>query len=520
MAAQSSPLTGPIDPRDTLFSTDALDSGSVAGRATRGALLTVLSTALKIVVQFGSIAILARLVPPNEFGVVAMAMPIVAIAVSLSRFGLAQAIVQRPHVTHALATTLFWANLTLATVVAAVVFWLSPLAGAFYGDPRVPGVFAALTLSILFAGAVTQYMGILRRQMRFKVIEACTLTAELVGMVAAVIAATYGASYWAIVLQHVLIQAVALAGLGIATGWLPSLPPLRAVRWREARSSIALGGYLAGFGLLNQVLHGLGSVISGRVLGDVAAAAYFRAWTLGYYPEGRFGSPLAGVFVPALSRATGDAAAFRALYATLLRRLSLFLMPVGAVFLAGGDVIVAIVLGSQWQAAQPLLMWLGLMVLLAPLSTSVNWALTAVGATRQLMVYGLLSLIAVGGALMVGAERGLVTMTAAYTLTGLLVQGPMLLVLAIRYTPLQRRTVADRYGRDLVVFLALAGLAYLLREALAPLGLFQALGPLGVISPLIVVGAAVGMGSAAYGLLDPALRPDLMYVIRRVLPSR
>lgn len=499
------------DRRDAMFSTAALSQDSLSGRATRGAVLTVVSTGIKVAVQFGSIAILARLVPPGEFGVVAMAMPIVAIAVSLSRFGLSQAIVQRPDVTHALATTLFWANLGLASVIGLAVLLLSPLAASFYGDARVPGVFAALTLSVLFGGAVTQYMGILQRQMRFKAIEACMLAAEIAAMAAAVIAAALGASYWAIVLQHVLLQGITLIGLVIATRWVPSPPPLVAARWRQARSSLALGGYLAGFGLLNQVVHGLGTVISGRTLGDVAAASYFRAWTLGYFPEGRVGSPLAGVFIPSLSRAKDTPETFEILYATLLRRLSLFVMPVGAVFLASGDAIVAILLGPEWTASQPLLMWLGLMALQAPLSTSLNWALTASGATRLLMLHGVLSLALVGGALIVGATYGLVAMTAAYALTGLLLQGASLLWFAHRGTTLRVGRVAARYARDVAVFLCIAGAAYAGRTVLEPLP---------PVLALLAVGTIVGVCSLGYGFADPLLRPDLVGILRQTLPRR
>lgn len=502
---------GTADRRDAMFSTAGLSHDSLSGRATRGAVLTVLSTGVKIAVQFGSIAILARLVPPGEFGVVAMAMPIVAIAVSLSRFGLSQAIMQRSDVSHALATTLFWANLGLASVIGLTVLLLSPLAATFYADARVSGVFAALTLSILFGGAVTQYVAILRRQMRFKAVEACMLAAEIAAMAAAVIAAALGASYWAIVLQHVLLQGVALAALTIATGWLPSSPPLTAAHWRQARSSLALGGYLAGFGLLNQIMHGLGTVISGRMLGDVAAASYFRAWTLGYFPEGRIGSPLAGVFIPSLSRAKDTPETFEKLYTTLLRRLSLFVMPVGAVFLAGGDTIVAILLGPEWTAAQPLLMWLGLMVLQAPLSTSLNWALTASGATRLLMQHGMLSLALVGGALMAGAAHGLVAMTAAYALTGLLLQGSSMLWFAHRGTTLRIGRVAARYARDVAVFLCIAGAAYAVRTVLEPVP---------PVLELLAVGTIVGVGSLGYGFADPLLRADLVGILKQILPKR
>lgn len=497
----------PDDPRDALFSTADLDHGGLGARAASGAAWAMSATALKIVLQFGSVAVIARFVPPSEFGVAAMAIPIMTIMMGLSQFGLAHPIIQRPFVTHTLANTLFWANIALGGTITAVVIALSPLAAVFYGEPRVGAVFVALTLSVLFAGALVQYSAILRRRMRFRALEAVLLASEATGAFVGVVAAMAGASYWAVVGQQVTIHGASLLAMIVVTGWRPSPPPLRAAHWAAARESIGFGGAVAVYSLLNQATQSLGSVISGRMLGEAAAATYYRGWTLSNYPEARLTSALSGAFLPALSRAVEDPAMFRLIYADILRRLAMLLMPLGSLLVTGGDLLIAVLLGPQWVASGPVLSWLGLLALAAPLNASLIWALIASGAARLLTLHGAFSLLAVGAAMAFAAGHGLRAMAAAYGLTALCVLAPALLTLAARGTALDPRAVGKRFLGDLAGALATIAVVTALRQALESPSLTL---------QIIVVGCAIAVCQSLIIMIDPGNRRDMVAVARRM----
>lgn len=495
------------EPRDRLFSTHDLRMDDVARRSTSGALWAMAAAALKVVVQLGSVAVIARLVPPAEFGLVAMVLPLVMIGVSLSNFGLAMAIIQRPQVTHRLANTLFWANIALALTICGVLLASSPLVAQFYEEPKVGPVLAVLSLSILFSAALVPYYAIIRRQMRFRAAETVTVLAEFLAAAIAVTAAWAGASYWAVVTQQILFPALSVLGLIMATRWRPSPPPLERAMWGEARGAITFGGFVALSGLLTQAMQSLGTVIAGRMFSEAAAGAYFRGWTLANYPAARFGIALGGALVPGLSRASTDDAAFRRLYMDTLRRVAFLLAPLGVLIVSGADLIVALLLGPMWTEAGPILGWLGLLALGAPLTLTLGWAMSAVGAARLLAANAAIGLVLVGSAMALTTHLGLNMMAAAYGLATVCALGPIMIFFASRCTPLDIMAICRRHGVNLAVAGAAIALTVAVRRALT-LNL--------VIADLALVGVVIGVCYVSFSLIDPALRRDAVALMTRL----
>ena len=123
-------MTAPDAYRD-YFDVSHLAQGN-AQRAGRAGRLVLIIAAFKLVAHLASTIILARLVPPEEFGIAALAMPVVLIAISLSQFGLVEPIVQRPVITHTLVNSLFWANMALGVGFGGLVALLAWPAAATY----------------------------------------------------------------------------------------------------------------------------------------------------------------------------------------------------------------------------------------------------------------------------------------------------------------------------------------------------------------------------------------------------
>lgn len=136
------------DPRDALFSAEHLmqDLGRRTGNA---AVLLLTMSGLRVLQQVLAVTVIARLISPGEYGVYALAMPSVVLAMALSNFGLPQAIIQRKDMTHRLASTLFWLNVLFGLMAMVVVASLSWWAAGFFDEPRLVPVFQAISLAIL-----------------------------------------------------------------------------------------------------------------------------------------------------------------------------------------------------------------------------------------------------------------------------------------------------------------------------------------------------------------------------------
>ncbi|MBE3640528.1 lipopolysaccharide biosynthesis protein [Mangrovicoccus algicola] len=504
-----SPTPPPADPRDALFRID-LEARQLA-RAAGGASVYVLFMAfLKAAQQLGSIAIIARLVPPEDFAVFALAMPGVVLATVLSNFGLPQAIIQRREITHAQVSALFWCNALLGLAASLVLAAIAVPAAGWFDEPRVTPIFLAISASVLLAAMAGQYVAIMRRTLRIRVSERATLAAELGATAVAIVTALMGWSYWAPVLQQIAIPVFTLILLMAATRWLPSGP--RRADFTGIGAALSFGGYVAGSSILTRMSQYIGTTIIGVMLGPTPTALYYRATNLAMLPQRRVMVPLSSVFTPTLSRLQDDPAALNAMFARLVSRADLLMNPVAVGLACGAPWIVALMLGPDWEAVTPLLFWSSLFTLGAGLRNGLQYLFFACGQSRPFFWVSVLRFAVVSLSLWLLAPRGIEAMIAAYMLAELVVILPALVAVADRTTPVRWRAVLRFCWAD---FAFAIGLWAVLQALVVP-----HLAGWSALPALAVLGLLIGAAYAAKVLASRELRGEARRLIRRALSRR
>lgn len=496
------------DPRDAVFQTEGLKA-ELSRKTGQSSVTVILYAGFKLAVQLITTAILARLILPGEHGIVAMAMPALIIARGLSEMGLPQAIVQRAEITHRLVSTLFWINAVLGLAFGALMVLLAEPAARFYGTPEVANVFRALGVCLVCFSLVGQYTGILRRQLRIRSIERSSLVANIASVLVAIIMAFMGYGYWALVVQMVLNPALNLLLLIWQAKWLPSLP-WASDRLSEAKSSLSFGGYLLGSRLITDLVNNAPLIVAGRVFSESAIGLYYRAALFSRLPQSKITGPLGGLYMASLSRLQDQPEAFREMYERIMTRLGLIIVPVALLMITCPDLIVAILLGPNWLESGPILGWLALNILTATAMNGFLWSLTAMGETRALFFYRLISLLIVPPVLILGAQYDIVTLVSFFVLTFVLVLFPMLAALALWKTPLTLGTLKRAYLAQ--------GLQALLLFALVT-GLRGLLPPLHMLVEFILCGAVIGILSGGAALLNPAQRKDILTALKSLKSS-
>lgn len=496
--SSASPAPPGGDPRDAFFDVSGLKKGMgrKVGKASIGVLVISFT---KVALLFGGIMITARLIPPAEYGIFALAMPAIAIALSLSNFGLPQAVVQRATITHAEVSTLFWLNTLFSVVMGLIVVACAGLAARIFNQPEVADVYRVIALSIVFSAMLGQYGAIMRRRLKIVEFEKLILAGDIAGLVVAVITALAGWSYWALVAQQIVSQAVPLGLAMWRTGWTPS--SLAQARFGQVIDAVAFGGYIAGMGILNRLMTYTGTVVAGAMLGPAATGVYTRAVRLGNLPPLRIMQPLSGTIMPAFSRLQDDPDALRAMFVRMISRANLILLPVAVIVAAGADPLVAILLGPDWSAAGPLMFWLSIMTLRAGANHGLRYALLSHGHSRALFLTALIRFGVVIAAIWTGAGYGLEAMTAAYMLAELFITLPMMMILATWLTPVTFGTIARA---------SLGGIGFaVLLAAMLILLVNPRIADLPALVEMIVL---IGLTGLAYGLMIlaiPSLRKDV-----------
>lgn len=458
------------------------------GRSVRGGAVTVAAQIVKMMAQFAAIAVLARLLEPSAFGLVAMTAATVAFLELFKDLGLSAATVQRPVLTHAQISTMFWLNVALGMLAASLTAALAPLLAWFYGERALIDITLCLALGFIVSGLSTQHMALLRRQMRFGALAFLQVGAELVGMAAAIGAALAGAGYWALVVQRLAWVVVLTTGSWCLCAWRPS----RAGPLRDVRELLHFGSNVAASNLIGLLARSADQILIGWFWGAAALGLYERASKLVLVPLNNINAPLHAVVMPALSRAAEEPMRHRRAYLGMVEKLAMVTMPAGALLVTAPDWIVSLALGPQWMATAPVLAWLGVTAIYQPVTYTLSWLLMSQNRAREMSAFSVFNAIVLIASIAVALPYGMEAVAAAYALSGLCLRVPALLWIigrrgGIRASEIVRALLPS----SLAAFLSLGGI-YALRQSTA----LDGVGPVAGLA--VAVGLTMCLALACY----------------------
>ncbi|WP_031340909.1 lipopolysaccharide biosynthesis protein [Xanthomonas maliensis] len=470
---------------------------SLGSRAAGGAAVTMIGQSAKMVVQFGGIVLLARLLTPYDYGLMAMVTAIVGAAEILRDFGLSAAAVQAKHVSREQRDNLFWINSGIGLLLSIVVFASAHLIANFYKEPALVTISQALALTFLLNGMTTQYRAHLSRALRFGQVALSDVGAQVLGLVAAVAAALAGWGYWALVVQQVV---QALVNLAIAVGcarWLP-----RGYR-RDAPMAafMSFGWNLMAAQLLGYASRNVGQVIIGWRTGPDALGLYNRAFQLLMMPLNQINAPATSVALPVLSQLQDDRERFSAF---LLRGQTVMVHLIVALFsfaCALAFPLIVLVLGKQWRAAVPLFQVLTLGGIFQTAAYATYWVFLAKGLMREQLVYSLVGRVLLIACIFAGSQWGAMGVSVGYTI-GLFLIWPLSLIWIGRITDVPVMPLFHNAMRAIVAY-GLAGAAAYAASVRIGGPLWEQLG----------VGAAAMALSCLLLLVWPAFRRDVVSII-------
>jgi PST family polysaccharide transporter len=350
----------------------------------RGGIVSVASEAVDFFLRLGSLVLLARMLTPEDFGLVSMVTAITGFAVYFKDFGLASAVVQSPDVTRPQLDTLFWVNAAAGLVTAALIVAVAGPIAAFFQEGRLVAITLAMATTFVWSGLANQHQALLRRGMCFGRIAAVQLTASLLSIVLAATMAASGYGYWALVWREVSRTVFMTIGAWIAFPWVPGRPVPGAGVGRFVR----FGAYVTGPNVMSLLTSSLDHVIVGRFFGAQQLGFYRQGVQLVLAPMNQLLFPVRSVAEAALSRLQGDADAYRRYYRSILCALALPTVPLGLFFAVLAAEIVSEVLGPQWMGAVPVLRILGIAAFLRPALATSGGVMVTCGHSKRFFWQG------------------------------------------------------------------------------------------------------------------------------------
>ena len=422
----------PLNPLDV-----ELDLPTMKRRSLHGASTTFLSQFAKFGLQFAAQIVLARLLDPAQYGLVALAAPILGFVQTLNDLGLGQAIIQKPQITQAQVSSLFWINVALSLILSAAVVGLAPGVAWLYGEPRLQAVTVTLGCLIFVTALSLQPTSLLSRQMRFVPLAIIDISCVFASAVVGITMAWRGFGYWSLVWMQVASSLTGLVLTWSFSGWRPSWPR----RTPGLGPLIRFGAHLTGANLAGFFSSSADNIIVGLFAGTVQLGFYDRAYKLVAQPLQQIMTPVSRIAVPLLSRLVGTEETYRPTYLWMLQAMSLLCVPGLLCNIVFRYRIVTLLFGPQWAAASPIFGWICFGALAEPCYASAVWIFTTQGRTgQQMRVTVITSLINVAS-FALGVYWGALGVATVSALTFVFVQTPLMILTATREGSISARAI-------------------------------------------------------------------------------
>ena len=388
--------------------------GDFRQTAIRGAGITLLAGAITLAIQVISTVILARVLTPEDFGIVTMVTTFSVLIVGVGSIGLPEAIVQRETMNHALASTLFWINVGAGAVLTLLFAGTASLLARFYHDVRVEHVAIGASLTIFLTSASVVHLALLQKAMRFSAASANDIVARAVSVGVAVACGWAGFGYWALVAGLVALPLSQMIGAWMLCQWIPGLPHGH-VEGTGSTVRFAISTY-GRFGV-NYATRNTDNLLVGLHFNAQSLGFYKKAYDLFSLSATQFVHSLTLVFISALSRIKRDSDEYHENLLGSLTVMAFFGMGLAAILTIVGRDLIRILLGPGWEESGRIFMYFGPGVGAMIVYYTHGWIHLAIGRADRWFRWGLIEVTVTVSLFLVGLHWGPAGVALAWTVS-------------------------------------------------------------------------------------------------------
>ena len=396
-------------------------SSDLGRRALRGGVVSVAMQYCNGALQLVAAIILARLLAPEDFGLVAIVIVLTSYASVLIDFGLSDALARTSRITPGQASSLFWLSTAIGLTIAVVVAASSPMISIIYREPRLGPIALCSAISFVLWGVSNLHLALLRRTMQFGTIARIQFLSTFVGIAVAISMASCGYGYWALVLRPIATAFCVAFGAWSLCRWRPGLP---AFDDGEVKSMVRFGLHVTRF----SVAYSLAKAVDRIGLG-----LFYRPDVVGYYQNATMLYEYSITFAltqvhtvgsASLSKLQSDPVDLRQKYESALSTLAFFMMPAAAIMSVTAQDVTVLLLGAKWQVAGTLLSIIALRGILHVIEGSQGWLHLSLGTPDRWQNWGIVTLAVQVAAVTAGLPFGPTGVALAVAIASSLIAVP------------------------------------------------------------------------------------------------
>lgn len=363
-----------------------------------------------------AVIVLARLLSPREFGLLAMVTVVTIFAELFCDMGFSASLIQKQDVRQEHLSSVFWFNLGVGVALMVIFVGAARVVAGFYGEPILAPLTAALSANFLIGSVSIVQRTTLVKSMEFRRLAIVDIIGTGVSGSIAVTMALLGAGVWSLVGQAVVRSGMATALLWTLGEWRPSL----VFRWKDVKELLSFSLNVFGSKILNYWVRNIDYLLIGRYIGTQPLGAYRNAYQIMLFPLISVSGVISRVMFPALSMIQDDKDRVRSAFLRSTRAIALVTFPMMTGLLVTVEPFVMTVFGPKWAQMIPILRVFCLVGLMQSIGTlNGNLFLSQGRADLQFRIGLALKVNSILG-IIIGLRWGVLGVAIGYSVTSVL----------------------------------------------------------------------------------------------------
>ncbi|EGI1170768.1 MOP flippase family protein [Escherichia coli] len=366
---------------------------SLREKTISGAKWSAIATVIIIGLGLVQMTVLARIIDNHQFGLLTVSLVIIALADTLSDFGIANSIIQRKEISHLELTTLYWLNVGLGLVVCVAVFLLSDLIGDVLNNPDLAPLIKTLSLAFVVIPHGQQFRALMQKELEFNKIGMIETSAVLAGFTFTVVSA----HFWPLAMTAILGYLVNSAVRTLLFGYFGRkiYRPGLHFSLASVAPNLRFGAWLTADSIINYLNTNLSTLVLARILGAGVAGGYNLAYNVAVVPPMKLNPIITRVLFPAFAKIQDDTEKLRVNFYKLLSVVGIINFPALLGLMVVSNNFVPLVFGEKWNSIIPVLQLLCVVGLLRSVGNPIGSLLMAgaIGVTLGFLLVQIINTI-------------------------------------------------------------------------------------------------------------------------------
>lgn len=422
-------------------------------------------------------AILARLLTPSDFGLIAMVAVFSSFVGIFANLGLTSAIIQKKEVSDETLSSTFWINVGVGALMTIALAASAPLLAAFYSEPQLIPLVALLSTIFFIASFGSVQTALLTKRMNFKALAVIYICAYGISGSISVFLAFSGYGVWSLAWNQVLAAFFIVVFASIYARWVPHF----SFGLQHVKGVLGFGANVTAFNFVNYFGRNADNLLIGRFLGATPLGFYNLAYNLLLFPLNNISAVIGSVMFPALSIIQHDKHMVREAYVAANRYVAVVSFPLMTWLIVAAPQVIIVVFGPKWASAIVLVQILALTGLMQSIQTNTTLIFLSQGRTDIMLRWATVCTIIVLISFAIGLRWGVEGVALAYTIANFSIFYPSLAI-SFRLIDLKMRYFFAQLRSVILATLTLGIFAYLTSMSLEKVGVTQDLAILAIVT--------------------------------------